>query len=100
MTIASVNSVQPSYGRDSQPNRSTVSSQPHHPTAQLSIRNVTKVFPGKQDLLSKVSKKTTKDFTAIEGISLDIEPNTFVSIIYWPLGLRKVYAAKHDCRSF
>ena len=81
MTIVSVNSVQPSDRRDLQPNRSTVSSQPHHPTAQLSIRNVAKVFPGKQDLLSKISKKTTQDFTAIEGISLDIEPNTFVSII-------------------
>jgi nitrate/nitrite transport system ATP-binding protein len=42
---------------------------------------VTKVFPGKQDWLSKLSRKATRDFVAIEDISLDIEPNTFVSII-------------------
>jgi nitrate/nitrite transport system ATP-binding protein len=51
------------------------------PTAQLSIRNVTKVFPGKKDIFSKLSRKTSKDFVAIEDISLDIEPNTFVTII-------------------
>lgn len=50
-------------------------------TAQLSIRNVTKVFHGKQSLLNKVTGKKSKDFVAIEDISLDIEPNTFVSII-------------------
>lgn len=49
--------------------------------AQLSIRNVTKVFHGKQSLLDKVTGKKSKDFVAIEDISLDIEPNTFVSII-------------------
>jgi nitrate/nitrite transport system ATP-binding protein len=49
--------------------------------AQLSIRNVTKVFHGKQGLLDKVTGKKSKDFVAIEDISLDIEPNTFVSII-------------------
>ena len=81
MTLASFNSVRSSSEREPQPTGSNVSSQPHFPSAQLSIRNVTKVFPGKQDLLSKFSQKTTKDFTAIEGISLDIEPNTFVSII-------------------
>ena len=86
MTTASVDSVSSSSvplvnGRAPQPTGNPVSSQPHFPSAQLSIRNVTKVFPGKQSLLSKVSKKTTRDFTAIEGISLDIEPNTFVSII-------------------
>jgi nitrate/nitrite transport system ATP-binding protein len=50
-------------------------------TAQLSIRNVTKVFHGKQSLLSKVTGKKSKDYVALEDISLDIEPNTFVSII-------------------
>jgi nitrate/nitrite transport system ATP-binding protein len=50
-------------------------------SAQLSIRNVTKVFHGKQDLFSKISRKTSKDYVAIEDISLDIEPNTFVTII-------------------
>jgi nitrate/nitrite transport system ATP-binding protein len=53
----------------------------HSPTAQLSIRNVTKVFRGKKDLFSKLSGKKSKDFVAIENIDLDIEPNTFVSII-------------------
>ena len=59
----------------------TVSPEPEIPTAQLSIRNVSKVFKGKQDVFSKLSKKTTPDFVAVEDISLDIEPNTFVSII-------------------
>lgn len=59
----------------------TVSLEPEVPSAQLSIRNVTKVFEGKQDIFSKLSRKTTRDFTAIEDISIDIEPNTFVSII-------------------
>lgn len=51
------------------------------PSAQLSIRQVTKVFEGKQDIFSKILRKTSRDFVAIENISLDIEPNTFVSII-------------------
>ncbi|MBE9032755.1 ABC transporter ATP-binding protein [filamentous cyanobacterium LEGE 11480] len=50
-------------------------------TAQLSMRHVTKVFPGKRDIFSKLTRKTSRDFVAIENISLDIEPNTFVSII-------------------
>ncbi len=61
--------------------RTTVSPELEVPSAQLSIRNVTKVFEGKQDIFSKLSRKTTRDFTAIEDISIDIEPNTFVSII-------------------
>jgi nitrate/nitrite transport system ATP-binding protein len=47
----------------------------------LSIRNVSKVFPGKRGLFNKLSGKTSRDFVAIEDISLEIEPNTFVSII-------------------
>lgn len=50
-------------------------------TAQLSIRNVTKVFHGTQSVLGKIMGKPSKDFVAIDNISLDIEPNTFVSII-------------------
>ncbi|MGD1865227.1 MAG: hypothetical protein ACFB0D_11785, partial [Phormidesmis sp.] len=49
--------------------------------AQLSIRNVTKVFSGKKDLFSKLTKKTSRDFTAIEDITFDIQPNTLVSFI-------------------
>ncbi|MDB9528530.1 ABC transporter ATP-binding protein [Oscillatoria sp. CS-180] len=51
------------------------------PSAQLSVRNVTKVFHGKKDVFSRLSGKASTDFIAIEDISLDIEPNTFVSII-------------------
>ena len=58
-----------------------VSPAPERPSAQLSIRNVTKVFAGKRDIFSRLSGKTSRDFVAIEDISLDIEPNTFVSII-------------------
>ncbi|MEB3227467.1 MAG: ABC transporter ATP-binding protein [Synechocystis sp.] len=50
-------------------------------TAQLSIRHVSKVFPGKQDIFSKLSRQASPDFVALQDISLDIEPNTFVSII-------------------
>ncbi|EKU98859.1 nitrate transport ATP-binding subunits C and D [Leptolyngbya sp. PCC 7375] len=71
MSIASVN-----YS-----NNGAVSPEPEFPSAQLSIRNVTKVFAGKRDIFSRLSGKTTRDFVAIEDISLDIEPNTFVSII-------------------
>lgn len=49
--------------------------------AQLSLRNVSKVFSGKQDLWSKVTRKATSDFIAIDNINLDIQPNTFVTII-------------------
>ena len=45
---------------------------------ELSLRNVSKVFPGKRGL---PWKKAASDFVAIEDISLDIEHNTFVSII-------------------
>jgi len=51
------------------------------PTAQLSIRNVTKVFPGKKGVFNKLTGKTKGDFVAIQDINLEIEPNTFVSII-------------------
>nr|WP_326520987.1 ABC transporter ATP-binding protein [Leptothoe kymatousa] len=71
MSIASVN-----YSSNG-----AVSPEPEFPSAQLSIRNVTKVFAGKRDIFSKLSGKTSRDFVAIEDISLDIEPNTFVSII-------------------
>ncbi|WP_287280767.1 ABC transporter ATP-binding protein [Okeania sp. SIO2G5] len=50
-------------------------------SAQLSIRHVTKVFPGKKGLFNRITRKTSRDFLAVEDISLDIEPNTFVTII-------------------
>ena len=58
-----------------------IPAEPFSPTAQLSIRNVTKVFHGKKDFFSQLAGKKSKDFVAIENINLDIEPNTFVSII-------------------
>jgi len=52
-----------------------------YPSAQLSIRNVTKVFPGKNGLFDRITGKTKDDFMAIRDINMEIEPNTFVSII-------------------
>jgi nitrate/nitrite transport system ATP-binding protein len=67
MRLAPVNSVTPADLSSS--------------TAQLSIRHVTKVFPGKKGLFNQITGKTSRDFVAIQDITLDIEPNTFVSII-------------------
>ncbi len=82
MKTASVDSPANFMG---EPTRRTVPSEtialPEAPLAQLSLRNVTKVFKGKKDIFSKLSRKTTRDFVAVEDITLDIEPNTFVSII-------------------
>ncbi len=55
--------------------------EPIHSTSQLSIRHLTKVFSGKRGFFNRLTGKTSPDFTALEDISLDIEPNTFVSII-------------------
>ncbi len=63
------------------PVNTVVSADLPSPTAQLSIRNVTKVFPGKKGLFNQVTGKTSRDFVAIQDINLEIEPNTFVSII-------------------
>ena len=86
MSLTSVNSIHSSKNQSNSQSTDhlaggVVLSEPTVPSAQLSIRNVTKVFKGKKDIFSKLSRKTTRDFTAIEDISLDIEPNTFVSII-------------------
>jgi nitrate/nitrite transport system ATP-binding protein len=50
-------------------------------SAHLSIQNVSKVYLGKRDWFSRVTGKATLDYTALEDINLEIEPNTFVSII-------------------
>lgn len=62
----------------------TVSTQPEYFTCleasdnvQLCLRNVSKIFSSKQGLFG--TKK--KEFVALENINLDIEYNTFVSII-------------------
>ncbi|MEL6320093.1 MAG: ABC transporter ATP-binding protein [Cyanobacteria bacterium J06626_14] len=62
-------------------NNSMMSADGDLVSAHVSIRNVTKVFPGKRGFLNKLTKKSTRDFMAIEDISMEIEPNTFVSII-------------------
>ena len=49
--------------------------------AQISLRHISKVFPGRKGWLNKLTGQASSDFTAIEDINLDIEHNTFVSII-------------------
>ena len=49
--------------------------------AQISLRHISKVFPGRKGWLNKLTGQTSSDFMAIEDINLDIEHNTFVSII-------------------
>lgn len=48
---------------------------------QLCLRNVSKVFSSKPTLIGSIFGKTKPDFVALENINLDIEHNTFVSII-------------------
>jgi len=50
-------------------------------SVHLSIQNVSKVYLGKRDWFSRVTRKATRDYIALEDINLEIEPNTFVSII-------------------
>ena len=49
--------------------------------AQISLRHISKMFPGRKGWLNKITRQTSSDFVAIEDINLDIEHNTFVSII-------------------
>jgi nitrate/nitrite transport system ATP-binding protein len=49
--------------------------------AHLAIQGVSKVFRGRQTLVDKVFKRATPDYIAIANINLEIEVNTFVSII-------------------
>ena len=48
---------------------------------QISLRHVSKIFPGRSGWLNKITGQASSDFIAIEDINLDIEHNTFVSII-------------------
>ena len=50
-------------------------------SVQISLRHVSKVFWGKNGWLNKITRQTNPNFIAIEDINLDIEHNTFVSII-------------------
>ena len=48
---------------------------------QISLRHISKIFPGRSGWLNKITGQASSDFIAIEDINLDIEHNTFVSII-------------------
>lgn len=48
---------------------------------QLCLRDVCKVFPGQRGWANKLLGRAKADFTALDNITLDIEHNTFVSII-------------------
>ena len=61
-------------------NRSTVATDSVN-EAQISLRHISKVFPGRKGWLNKLTGQASADFVAIEDINLDIEHNTFVSII-------------------
>ena len=51
------------------------------PSVQLSLQNVTKMFPGRKGWMDKLLSRKSADFVAIENLNLDIERNTFVTII-------------------
>lgn len=60
----------------------------HHPdwigmssSVHLSIHNVSKIYPGKRDWFSRATRRASVDYQALDDINLEIEPNTFVSII-------------------
>jgi nitrate/nitrite transport system ATP-binding protein len=50
-------------------------------SAQLSVQNVSKVYAGKRDWFSRMTRRASLDYTALEAIDLEVEANTFVSII-------------------
>ncbi|MGF1482282.1 MAG: ABC transporter ATP-binding protein [Cyanophyceae cyanobacterium] len=51
------------------------------PDKQLLLQSVTKIFPGKKGWIEKLTRRSSADFVAIEGIDLEIDHNTFVTII-------------------
>ncbi len=61
-------------------NQSTVTNDSIN-DAQISLRHISKVYPGRKGWLDKLMGQASSDFVAIEDINLDIEHNTFVSII-------------------
>jgi nitrate/nitrite transport system ATP-binding protein len=50
-------------------------------TVQLTLKDVSKVYPGRQHWQDKLLRRTSPDYSAIADISLNIAANTFVSII-------------------
>ena len=61
-------------------NQSTVNTDSVN-ESQISLRHISKMFPGRKGWLNKLTGQASSDFVAIEDINLDIEHNTFVSII-------------------
>ena len=51
------------------------------PIAQVTLEHVSKMFPGRRGWTNKVLRRTSTDFVAVDDINLEIENNTFVSII-------------------
>ncbi|MDX1978147.1 MAG: ATP-binding cassette domain-containing protein, partial [Pseudanabaenaceae cyanobacterium bins.68] len=45
------------------------------------MRSLSMVYPGRCNLADRLLRRTSKDYVALVDINLDIEPNTFVSII-------------------
>ncbi|MCU0565042.1 MAG: ABC transporter ATP-binding protein [Oculatellaceae cyanobacterium Prado106] len=50
-------------------------------TAQLSLQQVSKVFPGRDRWSDKLLKRTSRPFVALDDINLEVKAGTFVSII-------------------
>jgi nitrate/nitrite transport system ATP-binding protein len=48
---------------------------------QLSLQNISMIYNGRRGFMDKLMRRTSKDYVAIANVSLDITPNTFVSII-------------------
>ena len=61
-------------------NRATVTTDSVNET-QIALRHISKVYPGRKGWLNKLMRQASSDFVAIEDINLNIEHNTFVSII-------------------
>ena len=61
-------------------NQSTVTTDSIN-ESQISLRHISKVYPGRKGWLNKLTGQASSDFVAIEDLNLDIEHNTFVSII-------------------
>jgi len=63
----------------------TISSETHTAlpatTTPVILENVLKIFPGRQNWIDRRLKRSTLGFIALEGINLQIQSNTFVSII-------------------
>jgi nitrate/nitrite transport system ATP-binding protein len=56
-------------------------SKPVETAAHLSIQGVSKIYQGRQTFMDRVLKRTSQDYLAIAEIDIEVEPNTFVSII-------------------